>query len=101
MPQEASVIPFEDWNDGYANVMPMPPGPTDMPTVVPLENRPAGNHQITRLDYPLGLVILVTGSPPNGTPAYLTLVWEDGQSVSVGTGSGSNSNGVVVLFRGQ
>lgn len=102
MPQdEASVIPFQDWINGYANVLPLPPGPTDMPTVIPLENRPVGNHQITRMQYPLGLVILVQGSPPNGPPAELPLEWVDGNSTNVDIGSGSNSNGVVVLFRGQ
>lgn len=98
----ASVIPFEDWADGFANVMPWPPGPTDMPTVIPLVNKPAPSFEVYRSSYPMGLVILASGAQQTGPPADLPLVWVDGDDYDAQIGQGSNNpNGVVILFRGK
>ena len=98
----ASVIAFEDWADVFANVMPLPPGPTDMPTVIPLANKPAPSFEVWRSSYPMGLVILVDGAQQSGPPADLPLVWVDGDDYDAQIGPGSNNpNGVVILFRGK
>jgi hypothetical protein len=98
----ASVIPFEDWSPGFANVMPMPPGPTDMPTVIPLMDTQNTNFPVERNQYPMGLVVLVKDDPPAGPPADLPLVWVDDDFHNAEIGQGSNNpNGVVILFRGK
>lgn len=98
----ASVIPFLDWAPGYANVLPMPPGPTDMPTVIPQEIETTPSVTVIRSDHPMGKVAIHQDHALGTPSAELPLIWVTGPSsnpIDIGPGT-SRPNGVVVLFRG-
>ena len=96
----ATVTPNQPWTqDGTAAVAPRPPFPETGPRVMPLDNRPAGSLTVRRSTYPLGIVLIPTGSEPSDSPAVLPILASSGNQVSV---TGDNyvefPDGFVVWF---
>ena len=96
----ATVAPNQPWTqDGTASVAPIPPFPETGTRVMPLDNRPAGSLTVRRSTYPLGIVLIPTGSEPSVSPAVLPIVASSGNQVSV---TGDNyvefPDGFVVWF---
>ncbi len=91
---QAATIPKVPWNDGPADVIPLPG--TDIKTVV-LKNFPYGAVRINKNQYPAGVVIM-TPAPPAGNYAILPLRISDKTEETITTGPSTNPNGVVLLF---
>ena len=81
---DATVIPDQAWTeDGTAEVAPLAPFPELTPRNLPLDNRSAGNHTVSRSDYPGGLVIIQTGHEPSVSPATLPIKSSSGNQVQI------------------
>jgi len=101
MPDEqCGVIPYQPWTqNGFASVMPLPPGPGSSSLVLEVENRPAGAMTIKRGDYPLGLIVIPPGTQlTDTTPATLPMKSTRQKKIDLDSGDPAAPNGVVVLF---
>ena len=97
---EADVRPNQPWNvDGTAEVTPRPLFPDLSTFRLPLEHRPGGPVTVLRTQYPAGLVIIPTGSPPSGPSAVLPMQVSTGDAIVVSNGEHQDWPwGIVVRF---
>jgi hypothetical protein len=101
MPEyEAEVKPDQPWReDGTADVTPQPPYPNMSTVSLPLEHRVGGPVTVLRSEYPSGLVIIPTDTPPDDDPAILPMEASSEDSVVVSNSGHMHwPKGIVVLF---
>jgi hypothetical protein len=80
----------------------LPPFPDLVPRTLPLDNRPAGDHIVTRSEFPSGLVIVPTGTGLNTGAAILPVVSSSGAEVHVTEDNYVNwPDGFVIWFTTQ
>jgi len=84
---EADVKPNQPWNqNGTADVTPKPPFP-DLSTIrLPLEHRNGGPITVLRSQYPRGLVVIPSDSPPSGPSATLPMQVSNGDVIEISNG---------------
>ncbi|MCK4444776.1 MAG: hypothetical protein KAW09_09545 [Thermoplasmata archaeon] len=100
---EAEVEAGQPWvEDGTADVTPKPPYPNTSTFSLPLEHRESSPVTVLRSEYPNGLVIIPTDTPPEGNPATLPMEVSSGDSIVVNSGGDHQSwpDGIVARFTG-
>lgn len=97
---EAEVAPDQSWpEDGTAMVTPLPPYPTTSTVGLPLVHRDEGPVMVLRSEYPLGLVIIPTDTPPDDNPAILPMETSSEDSIEIQNSRHIHwPTGIVVLF---
>lgn len=77
------VTPGQPWTqDGTATVAPSPPL-SSLPRTLPLDYRPATPFMINRSDFPLGLVVIPTGTRLTASPEALPISASSGDQIEV------------------
>jgi hypothetical protein len=100
MPQsEAEVNPDQPWNEnGTADVTPDPPTNPSMKNL-PLENHEGGPLTVRRSNFPDGLVVIPTRSPPATLPAILPLRLSSGEEILIENDDHADwPDGIVAWF---
>ncbi|MFQ5885417.1 MAG: hypothetical protein ACE5IO_10005 [Thermoplasmata archaeon] len=98
---EAEVVPDQPWTeDGTANVTPKPPYPDIYTFSLPLEHREGGPVTVLRSEYPSGLVIIPTDTPPESVSAVLPMKISEGDVIEIENRGGHQSwpEGIVARF---
>lgn len=97
---EAEVVPDRSWEeDGTAWITPQPPYPNTSPVELPLEHREGGPVTVLKSEYPSGLVIIPTDTPPEGESATLPMETSSGDSIEISNSGHQHwPNGIVALF---
>lgn len=100
---EAEVVANQPWNEeGTADVTPRPPYPNTSTFSLPLEHRESSPVTVLKSEYPNGLVIIPTDTPPSGDPAILPLEVSSGDSIVINDSGDHQSwpTGIVARFTG-
>lgn len=98
---EAEVVPDQPWTEnGTASVTPQPPYVDTFAPSLPLEHREGGPVTVLRSEYPSGLVIIPTASPPQGESAILPMRVSSGDVIEIENRGGHQSwpEGIVARF---